>query len=143
MGDSVYSDDNTIILRGDFALGTDYTVTVAGETPATEPFTLGQPVSRKVSFAPVPSRLYFQGFAAQQQRAGSRQFGLMSVNVSKLRVTAKVVPADSVIGSIRRVCEIQRATSTKDDESYQKVDEATRSRHRRVAEGFRVGRAGG
>src|SRR6185436_19207483 len=95
MGDSVFSDDNAIVVRGDFALGMDYTVMVAGQTAAMEPFTLGQPASRKVSFAPVASRLYFQGFAAHQQRAGSREFGLMSVNVSKMHVPAKVVPAGS------------------------------------------------
>ena len=123
LGDSVFSDVNTIVLRGDFALGTDYTVTVAGETAAFEPFTLGQAASRKVSFAPVPSRLYFQGFAAQQQRAGSRQFGLMSVNVSKLRVTAKRVPAESVIAAFDAYAKYNR-DDAKDDEFYQKVDEA-------------------
>src|SRR5207247_2659107 len=99
MADNVFSDNNAILVRGDFALGTDYTVTVAGETPAAEPFTLGQALTRTVSFAPVPARLYFQGFAAQQQRAGTREFGLMSVNVSKLRVTAKRVPPDSLIAA--------------------------------------------
>ena len=122
LGDSVFSDVNTIVLRGDFALGTDYTVTVAGETAAFQPFTLGQPVSRTVSFAPVPSRLYFQGFAAQQQRAGSRQFGLMSVNVSKLRVTAKRIPAESVIAAFDAYSKYTR-DEPKDDEFYQKVDE--------------------
>ena len=121
--DNVYSDNNSIVLRGDFALGTDYTVTVAGETPAFEPFTLGQAASRKVSFAPVASRLYFQGFAAQQQRAGTRQFGLMSVNVSKLRVSAKVIPAGSVIAAFDAYAKYTR-DEQKDDEFYQKVDEA-------------------
>jgi uncharacterized protein YfaS (alpha-2-macroglobulin family) len=124
VGDNVYSDNNSIIVRGDFALGTDYTVTVAGETAAAEPFTLGQAASRKVSFAPVASRLYFQGFAAQQQRAGSRQFGLMSVNVSKLRVTAKRVPADRVIAAFDAYAKYTR-DEQKDDEFYQKVDEKT------------------
>jgi uncharacterized protein YfaS (alpha-2-macroglobulin family) len=123
MGDSVFSDVNTIVLRGDFALGTDYTITVAGETAAFEPFTLGQLASRKVSFAPVPSRLYFQGFAAQQQRAGSRQFGLMSVNVAKLHVTAKRIPADCVTAAFDAYAKYNRDDTT-EDEFYQKVDEA-------------------
>jgi uncharacterized protein YfaS (alpha-2-macroglobulin family) len=124
MGDNVYNDDNAVIVRGDFALGTDYTVMVAGETAAAEPFTLGQPASRKVSFAPVASRLYFQGFAAQQQRAGTREFGLMSVNVSKIRVTAKVVPADSVTAAFEAYGKYNR-DEPKDDEFLQKVDEKT------------------
>jgi hypothetical protein len=49
MSDNVYGDDNSILVCGDFALGTDYTVTVAGETAAIESFTLGRPASRKVS----------------------------------------------------------------------------------------------
>ena len=124
ISDDVFSDVNSILVRGDFALGTDYTVTVAGETAAVEPFTLGQPAVRKVSFAPVPSRLYFQGFAAQQQRAGSRQFGLMSVNVSKLRVTAKRIPADKVTAAFDAYAKYTREEQ-KDDEFYQKVDEKT------------------
>ena len=122
MSDSLYGDDNAILVRGDFGLGEDYTVMVSGETAALEPFTLGQPASRKVSFAPVPSRLYFQGFTAQQQRAGTREFGLMSVNVSKLRVTAKVVPADSAMAAFDAYAEYTR-DEPKDDEFYQKVDE--------------------
>ncbi|MEO6786398.1 MAG: hypothetical protein ABI318_09725, partial [Chthoniobacteraceae bacterium] len=124
MGDNVFSDSNTITVRGDFALGTDYTITVAGETAAAEPFTLGQPASKTVSFAPVPSRLYFQGFAAQQQRAGTRQFGLMGVNVSKFRVSAKRVPADKVIAAFDAYAKYDR-DEQKDDEFYQKVDEKT------------------
>ncbi len=75
MGDSLYSDDNSILVRGDFALGTDYTVTVAGETAAVEPFALGQAAIRKVSFAPVASRLVFPGIrsaAAARWDAGIR-----------------------------------------------------------------------
>ena len=122
LGDNVFSEGNTISVSGDFALGTDYTFTVVGETPAAEPFTLGKAASRKVSFAPVASRLYFQGFAAQQQRAGTRQFGLMGVNVSKFRVTAKRIPADSVIAAFDAYAKYTRDES-KDDEFYQKVDE--------------------
>ncbi len=124
MGDNVFSEGSTIAVSGDFALGTDYTITVSGETPATESFTLGQAAVRKVSFAPVASRLYFQGFAAQQQRAGTRQFGLMGVNVAKFRVTAKRIPADSVIAAFDAYAKYTRDES-KDDEFYQKVDEKT------------------
>jgi uncharacterized protein YfaS (alpha-2-macroglobulin family) len=122
--DDVFSDINTIVVRGDFALGTDYAITVAGETPAAEPFTLGKAASKTVSFAPVASRLYFQGFAAQQQRAGTRQFGLMSVNVSKVHVSAKRVPADKVIAAGDAYANYTK-DEQKDDEFYQKVDEKT------------------
>ncbi len=124
LGDNVFSDANTIVVHGEFALGTDYTITVAGETAAVQPFTLGQAATRKVSFAPVASRLYFQGFAAQQQRAGTRQFGLMGVNVSKIRATAKIIPADSLIAAFDAYAKYTRDES-KDDEFYQKVDEKT------------------
>ncbi len=123
-GDSLFDDDRSLVIRGDFALGTDYTITVAGETAAAEPFTLGQAASRKVSFAPVASRLYFQGFAAQQQRAGTRQFGLMSVNVPKFHVAAKVIPADKVLAAFDAYAKYTK-DEQKDDEFYQKVDEKT------------------
>ncbi|MEO6741801.1 MAG: hypothetical protein ABIP20_16270, partial [Chthoniobacteraceae bacterium] len=124
MGENVFSDANAITVTGEFALGTDYTITVPGETAAAEPFTLGQAAIRKVSFAPVASRLYFQGFASQQQRAGTRQFGLMSVNTAKLHVTAKRIPADSVIAAFDAYAKYTR-DEQKDDEFYQKVDEKT------------------
>jgi uncharacterized protein YfaS (alpha-2-macroglobulin family) len=125
MSDDVFGDSQSILVRGDFLLGTDYTVTVSGELPAREPFTLGQPVVRKVSFAPVASRLYFQGFSAHQQRAGTRQFGLMAVNVSKLRVAAKLVPAENALAAFEAYGKYMRDDGGQDDEFYQKVDEKT------------------
>ena len=123
-GDNLFSDNNSLLITGDFALGKDYTITVAAGTPSAAPFTLAEAAVRKASFAPVASRLYFQGFAAQQQRAGSRQFGLMSVNVAKMHVTAKRVPADSVIAAFDAYAKYTK-DDQKDDEFYQKVDEKT------------------
>ena len=38
----VYDEGKLLTVRGEFDLGKDYTVTVAGESAAQEPFTLGQ-----------------------------------------------------------------------------------------------------
>ena len=125
LDDDVFGDGNSLLVRGNFVLGVDYTVTVSGDAAAAEPFTLGQPAIRKVSFAPVPSRLYFQGFASHQQRAGTRQFGLMAVNVPKIRIVAKLVPADSAVAAFEAYAKYNRDDAGANDEFYQKVDEKT------------------
>lgn len=120
-----WEDRKTISVTGDFELGKDYTVTVAADTPAAEPFTLGRPAAKTVSFAPVPARLYFQGFATHQQRAGTRLFHLMSVNTSKFRVSAKVIPADSVTAAFDAWAKYYKEDGPDSAEWLQKVDPAT------------------
>lgn len=115
---------DTLVVTGDFEIGKDYAVTLSADTPAAETFTLGQPVTKIVSFAPVAARAYFQGFATHQQRAGTRQFHLMSVNVSKLRVSAKLVTPGSEIAAFDAWAKYYKEEGMDAAEWLQKVDPA-------------------
>ena len=119
----VYDDRKQLLLTGDFELAKDYTITVAGETTAQEPFTLGQPASKVVSFSPVPSRLYFQEFATHQQRGGTRQFHLMGVNVRNVKVSAKVLPTEHVTAALEAYAKYYKEGGADNSEWLQKVDD--------------------
>lgn len=120
---TVMDERDTLIITGDFELAKDYTFTFAGEIPAAEPFTLGQPFTKAVSFAPVPARLYFQGFSEHQQRTGTRNFHLMGVNVKRLRVTAKVVPAESATTALDAWAKYYKEGGEENGEWLQKLDD--------------------
>lgn len=95
-----YSEDGALVVGGDFQLGVDYTVTISGEIAAAEPFVLGDSVRREVRFSPTEPRLYFEGFSEWQQRSGTRQFGLMSVNAPEIRVTARRIPKEQLVAAM-------------------------------------------
>ncbi len=122
---TIYDEYNELLITGDFDLGKDYTVSVAGEAAAREPITLGKAFTKAVSFAPIPSRLYFQEFSTHQQRAGSRVFNLMGVNVRNVRVTAKVVPAASATKALDAWAKYYKEEGPDSDEWLQKLDEKT------------------
>lgn len=121
----VYDEHNRLIVSGAFELAKDYTLTVAAETPAKEPFTLGQPASKVVSFSPVPSRIYFQEFATHQQRAGTRQFHLMAINTRQVRISATVIPPDKVTAALDAYAKYYKEDGTDSEEWLQKIDDKT------------------
>lgn len=121
----LYESDDTIYLTGEFELAKTYTITVAGETSAREGSTLGKPHRAEISFAPVPARLYFQDFATHQQRAGTRLFHLMGVNVHNVRVTARVVPPASAVKAMAAWVKYYKVEGPENDEWLKKVDEKT------------------
>ena len=123
-GDNLYDDRKTLVFSGKFEVGKDYTLTFAPELAAQEPFTLGQAVTKVVSFSPVPSRLYFQGFAGHQQRSGTRQFNLMGINVKNVKVTAKVIPADKITAALEAYAKYYKEDTGADaSEWLQKIDD--------------------
>ena len=81
-------EDQTVTVKGDFALDTPYQVNVKAGLPASEPFALDQTVSRTVTFEKIAPRLYFEDFATHQYAEGTRRFRLLSINVPRIRVTA-------------------------------------------------------
>ncbi|MEP6670166.1 MAG: alpha-2-macroglobulin family protein [Chthoniobacter sp.] len=84
-----------ISFTGGFELGKEYQVIVAPGMPSAEPFVLAREFRDTVVFDKIPARLYFEEFATHQLSTGSRQFHLLAVNVTKIRVTARVFAADA------------------------------------------------
>ena len=86
---------DTVTLKGDFALGPKYRVTTQAGVPAKEPFKLERGQTNELVFKQIAPRLYFEDFATHQQRAGTRHFRLLSVNVPRIRVTARLFTGDT------------------------------------------------
>ncbi len=118
-----WDDRHSLVASGDFELGKDYTFTVLGETLCEEGISLGASVSKALSFAPVPARLYFQQFATHQQRSGTRQFRMMGVNVSKVRVSAKIIPAEGVTAAFDAYAKYTSEGDPDKDEWLKKVED--------------------
>jgi uncharacterized protein YfaS (alpha-2-macroglobulin family) len=49
----------------------------------------------------IPPRLYFAGFSDDQQAVGRRQLPLLTVNVPKVHIRAKLLEADAAIHALR------------------------------------------
>ena len=113
----------SFVLTGDFKLGTDYRVIVQAGLPAMEPFTLDHEFAQTVQFSEVPARLYFEEFATHQLSTGSRQFHLLAVNVPKVRVSARLLTADSAPLALTAYRDYIYPSQRRDgEEPFQKVD---------------------
>ena len=81
---------DAVTWRGDFALATPYRVTVNVGLPASEAVHDPATIFANSHVRKVAPRLYFEDFATHQLLNGTRRFRLLSINVPRLRVTAKL-----------------------------------------------------
>ena len=88
-----------ITFSGDFALGQGYRVTTLAGLPSAEGFVLSQDHEITVLFQPIEPRIGFEDEETHHLSSGARKVRLLSVNVPKLRVTAKAFTADTAAGS--------------------------------------------
>jgi len=113
--------DRRVTLRGDFALGTQYRVSVAPNVPAREPTQTVSPFTQEVAFEKFESRLYFQDFAAHQYARGSRQLRLLAMNVPRVRVSAKLFRGETVPAAVKAFDKYEEDPEDLPDESYSRV----------------------
>jgi uncharacterized protein YfaS (alpha-2-macroglobulin family) len=114
---------DTVTLKGDFALGAKYRVTTKPGLTAREPFRLERGQTSDVVFSPIAPRLYFEDFATQQHRAGTRRFRLLSVNVPRIRVTARLFTGDTTTVAIKAYDKYEDYSEERPpDETYSRVD---------------------
>ncbi len=83
------------VFTGDFEIGRDYRLVVDAGLPSADPFVFTQGFSKVVRFEQVPPRVYFEEFATHQLSTGGRKFHLLSVNVPKIRVSARLFTPDT------------------------------------------------
>jgi uncharacterized protein YfaS (alpha-2-macroglobulin family) len=88
-------EDKTVTLKGKFALGVRYRLAVKAGLPARQPFKLDRAQTKEVVFKEIAPRLYFEDFATHQHLAGTRRFRLLSVNVPRIRVIARLFTGDT------------------------------------------------
>jgi uncharacterized protein YfaS (alpha-2-macroglobulin family) len=114
---------DTVTLKGEFALGAQYRVNLKAGLPARQPFRLERAQSKDIVFKQIAPRLYFEDFATQQHRAGTRRFRLLSVNVPRIRVTARLFTGDTTPVAIKAYDKYEaHSEEMAADEMYSRVD---------------------
>ena len=116
-----------LTLLGDFQGGNSFTFRLRPGFQAVEPFTLQGANSFTVQLPNVPSRLYFPAFSRDQLAGGNRLFPLLSINVSHVRVRAKLMDTHTAIHALRGygsyfASEHDRRANDDADEPYRMVD---------------------
>ncbi|HEX8281514.1 MAG TPA: hypothetical protein VF551_09055, partial [Chthoniobacterales bacterium] len=115
-------EDSSVSVRGEFALGQRYRVTVAPGVPAQEPTETTAPFTKEFTFEKYDPRLYFQDFAAHQYAGGTRELRLVAVNVPRLRVSAKLFRGDEVAAAVKAYDAYEQAPEAEANEAYTRVD---------------------
>jgi uncharacterized protein YfaS (alpha-2-macroglobulin family) len=113
---------SVIEYTGEFELGSPYRVAIEPGLPAAQPFVLSSGKIEEMTFTPIPSRVYFEAFETHQMSGGTRKFNLLTVNVPKLEVTAKLFTGTTIPVALRGYDEYFHAPKDSDDESYSRVD---------------------
>lgn len=114
---------DTVTLKGDFGLGPKYRVTTSAGLPAKEPFKVERAQTNELVFKQIAARLYFEDFATQQHRTGTRRFRLLAVNVPRIRVTARLFTGDTTPVAIKAYDKYEEFTEDRPaDEMYSRVD---------------------
>ena len=114
--------DSVITVRGEFALGTRYRVSVAPGFPARDPVVTAAAFKQEVGFEKVAPRLYFQEFTTHQHAAGTRQLRLVAMNVPRVRVSAKLFKGDAIPAATKAFADyMKEPEDAPGDEFYSKV----------------------
>ena len=113
--------EDRVTLRGDFSLGTRYRVSVATGLPAREPTQTSAPFKQEVAFEKFDSRLYFQDITAHQYLGGTRQLRLLSVNVPRIRISARIFTGTDVAAAVKAFDAYEERPEDLPDEMYTRV----------------------
>lgn len=90
-----------LLLAGDWKRDVLYTVEIRRGLPCEEGFRLASSSTETFSVPPVPPRLYFPAWSAEQLASGRREFPLVSVNVGRVQVRAKLMDSSAVVHALR------------------------------------------
>jgi hypothetical protein len=93
-------DDDTIRVRGDFQLGQTYKLRLSSELVDGNGLALSGDLVREVQIGPVKPRIYLQTAFGVQFRDGRRRFEILSVNLARLHVRAKLIDPDATPGAL-------------------------------------------
>jgi uncharacterized protein YfaS (alpha-2-macroglobulin family) len=116
-------EDRMVTFKGKFVLGARYRVTLKAGIPARQPFKLDRAQTKEVVFKEIAPRLYFEDFATHQHLGGTRRFRLLSVNVARIRVTARLFTGDTTPVAVKAYDHYEEhAEDLPPDETYQRID---------------------
>ena len=116
-------EDKTVTFKGKFALGVRYDVAFKAGLLAREPFKLERAETKEVVFKEIAPRLVFEDFATHQHLAGTRRFRLLSVNVPRIRVTARLFTGDTTPVAVKAYDHYDEySADLPEDEVYSRID---------------------
>ena len=116
-------DTNAVTLKGSFALGTRYRVTLKPGLEALQPFKIERAETKEVVFTQIAPRLVFEDFATHQHLDGTRRFRLLSINVPRIHVTARLFTGDTTPVAIKAYDHYDdHSEEMPPDEQYNRVD---------------------
>ena len=116
-------EDKTVTFKGKFALGVRYSIAIKAGLPAREPFKLDRAQTNEAVFKEIAPRLYFEDFATHQHLAGTRRFRLLSVNVPRIHVTARLFTGDTTPVAVKAYDHYEeQSDDLPADEVYNRVD---------------------
>jgi alpha-2-macroglobulin len=114
---------DTVTLKGDFALGPKYRVTIKPGLPSKEPFKFERGQTNDLVFKQIAPRLYFEDFSTHQHRAGTRKFRLLSINVPRIKVTARLFTGDTTPVAIKAYDKYDEFSDDRTpEEMYSRID---------------------
>jgi len=90
-----------LVFEGDFKGGTSLTVRIKPGLASTEPFRLQDSSSFDLTLPHIAPRLYFPALSRDQLAGGNRTFPLLTVNVQRVRLRAKLMDAAAAIHALR------------------------------------------
>lgn len=114
-----------VVFSGGFATGQQYRVVVEAGLPAAEAFVLAEEFRKELRVEPVPPRIYFEEFATHQLSSGARKFHLLSVNVPRIRVSARLFTPETAAAALRQWDSyenpVRPANQPRRDEPFDKI----------------------
>lgn len=113
---------DTLVARGDFVLDHEYRLQVGGEVISADALPFEGNRTRKFRFQPVKPRLYLPEITASQIQGGQRKFDVLSVNLSSINVTARLVDPKNLAAAVAAFANYNRDVTDYDNsESYQEL----------------------
>ncbi len=94
-------DGRTVTLTGAFEGGRKYSLDLRPDLQAVEPFRITGTTNFVVEVPHVASRLYFPAFSRDQLATGNRTFPLLSINVPRVYLRAKILDPQTAIHALR------------------------------------------
>lgn len=94
------ADGSTLIVRGDFARGTEYRLEIDASLLGASLQAFSGERTRPFHFDPVKPRLYLPTITADQLRGGDRKFPVRGVNLKSMRITAQLVVPEAAAQAI-------------------------------------------
>jgi alpha-2-macroglobulin len=124
---SVWVSGRQLTLFGDFKGGTDCQLKLRPGFEAAEPFQLQGSNTFALVIPHVAPRLYFPALARDQLAGGNRRFPLLTINISRVRLRAKLMDPLTAIHALRGYASYfvswqERSEKRNWDEPYRPID---------------------